>query len=155
MESFPIELFAAILGAAIWHAILDFSRKSDFVFRIRATFSEPSTRRKIKNLERRLEAFQDANSFIGELLLRLGGALLFSISGIVLLVGTMIIGEMRCEVKVECSTLDYDIANLMALALIVLAIREIYVLRDISRNTNRYREQLRTRIAELRNRLRE
>src|SRR5436190_20951577 len=118
MESFSIELFAGILGAAIWHAILDFSRKSDFVFRIRATLSAPSTRRKVKNLERRLEAFQDANSFIGELLLRLGAAVVFSISGIVLLVGTMVIGEMRCEIKVECSTVGYGIANAMAVAFI-------------------------------------
>lgn len=152
MASFPRDLFVAILAIAICRVISDFWN-SNFGFRIRATFSAPSTRRKIKNLERRLEAFQDANSFIGELLLRLGAALLFSISGIVLLVGTMIIGEMRCEIKVECSTLGYDTANLMAIAFIVLAMREIYVLRDISRNTNRYREQLRTRIAELRSRL--
>jgi hypothetical protein len=122
---------------------------SDLAFWIHAT----STRRRIKSLERRLEAFQDANGFIGELLLRLGAALFFSISSMVLLIGTWIIGEMRCEIKVECPKLGYDLANFMAFALFLVAAREIYKLRNISRNANFYREQLLTRIARLRNRL--
>jgi hypothetical protein len=114
MESVTRDLFLATLGGilaiAIGRVISDFWN-SNFGFRTRATLSAPSTRRKIRNLERRLEAFQDANSFIGELLLRLGAALVFSISGIVLLVGTMIIAEMRCEIKVECPTVGYGIAT--------------------------------------------
>jgi hypothetical protein len=77
----------------------------------------------------------------------------FSISSMVLLIGTWIIGEMRCEIKVECPKLGYDLASLMAFALFLVAAREIYKLRNISRNANFYREQLRTRIAELRSRL--
>jgi hypothetical protein len=145
-KDFAWPLLAPLLVAIGWEVY----RTSDFAFRI----SSASIRRRIRNLERRLSWNEDFNKFIGNLLGRLFFAILCTITAIGLIIGTMIISEMRCEVKVECWKLGYDIAYLEAFVFLGIAGWQMIQLRNAS-DTNVYREKLRTRIARLRDRLRE
>jgi hypothetical protein len=150
MEPWLIHILWPLLAPVLVAIGYDVNKRYDFAFRI----TSASKRSRIKNLERRLAGFEDLNSLIGELLVRFFVALFAAMAGVGILFSTMVIQEMRCEVKVECiPKAGYDITLMIVFMFFGVAFWEIQQLRYLGHNKDLYRDKLRARIADLRARL--